>query len=31
MHGVLLLHGEVSLVRVRAVWMTNHPFSALTL
>jgi len=25
MHVVLLQHGEVSLVRLRPVWMTNHP------
>ena len=24
MHAVLLYHGEVSLVRLRAVWMTSH-------
>jgi len=31
MHVVLLRHGEVSLVRLRAVWMTNgnHPPSVL--
>jgi len=29
MHAVLLLHGEVSLVRLRAVWMTNHPPSVI--
>jgi len=25
MHVVLLQHGEVSLVRLRPIWMTNHP------
>jgi len=25
MHVVLLQHGEVSLVRPRPVWLTNHP------
>jgi len=25
MHVVVLLHGEVSMVRLRTVWMTNHP------
>jgi len=29
MHIVLLWHGEVSLVRLRVVWMTNHPPSVL--
>jgi len=29
MHVVLLKHGEVSLVRLRPVWMTNHPPSVL--
>jgi len=29
MHVVLLYHGEVSLVRLSPVWMTNHPPSVL--
>jgi len=29
MHVIVLQHGEVSLVRLRPVWMTNHPPSVL--
>jgi len=29
LHVMLLYHGEVSLVRLRPVWMTNHPPSVL--
>jgi len=29
MHVVLLYHGEMSLVRLRAIWITNHPPSLL--
>jgi len=29
MHVVLLWQGEVSLVRLRAIWVTNHPPSVL--
>jgi len=25
MHVVLLQHGEMSLVRLRAIWITDHP------
>jgi len=29
MHVVLLYRGEMSLVRLRAIWITNHPPSVL--
>jgi len=29
MHVVLLQHGEMSLVRLRTIWLTNHPPSVL--
>jgi len=29
MHVVLLWHGDVSLVRLQPLWMTNHPPSVL--
>jgi len=29
MHVVLLSYGEVSLVRLSGLWMTNHPASVL--